>query len=524
MSWLSTKTASYVGVSEDPKPSDIQKKVFHLKFDYRVYNQNKPVLSPIVKKYKHEADPKLMRKRRRKLRIRNKKRKRLQQQHAFQKAKQNLLSILYAEKDMKHEHLREVMELSWNSHKHIILKGETHGSPIHHRLQEIHEKEMVLLAAAKKGTQKKMRAKEIGLNEGKEHHELVDEDIYKLALEFAEKKENKEKVDKVKLDFQKQKLEAGLSKYVEEKRIETRDGRKLKAEESAKNVSEKLHANIERPASRESRPQSREGSSSESRPTSRGEKQKEGQREKMDIVLEKNDDNKKDVKQKPESESNVKDSKLKDVEKSSETHSNLIPIKDASPRPKIIITANDLILHGHDIDGYETENLDDAGKELYYQALGISPEGKAYRKNKFKASIKYQANITKKMIEGKKRVWALREKHRPVHRKYLELPEGYEMKDGQFYTLRSYSHCNGFINPHLKYVGVRPHRCCPTRGEPRHLFDRSFMLLEKVEKHVESNKYVGRWTAPVYHWLRDFVTRQDALDFSKQYGIKDIRF
>ena len=65
MSWLSTKTASYVGVSEDPKPSDIQKKVFHLKFDYRVYNQNKPVLSPIVKKYKHEADPKLMKKRRR---------------------------------------------------------------------------------------------------------------------------------------------------------------------------------------------------------------------------------------------------------------------------------------------------------------------------------------------------------------------------------------------------------------------------------------------------------------------------
>ena len=84
----------------------------------------------------------------------------------------------------------------------------------------------------------------------------------------------------------------------------------------------------------------------------------------MDIVLEKNDDNKKDVKQKPESESNVKDSKLKDVEKSSETHSNLIPIKDASPRPKIIITANDLILHGHDIDGYETENLDDAAKKI----------------------------------------------------------------------------------------------------------------------------------------------------------------
>ena len=85
---------------------------------------------------------------------------------------------------------------------------------------------MVLLAAAKKGTQKKMRKKEIGLSQGIDHHELVDEDIYKLAIEFAEKKENKEKVDKVRLDFQKQKLEAGLSKYVEEKRMETKEERR----------------------------------------------------------------------------------------------------------------------------------------------------------------------------------------------------------------------------------------------------------------------------------------------------------
>ena len=112
---------------------------------------------------------------------------------------------------------------------------------------------MVLLAAAKKGTQKKMRKKAIGLSQGIDHHELVDEDIYKLAIEFAEKKENKEKVDKVRLDFQKQKLEAGLSKYVEEKRMETKEERRKKAEETSKNVSEQVHANVARPPSRESR-------------------------------------------------------------------------------------------------------------------------------------------------------------------------------------------------------------------------------------------------------------------------------
>ena len=102
-----------------------------------------------------------------------------------------------------------------------------------------------------------MRKKEIGLSQGIDHHELVDEDIYKLAIEFAEKKENKEKVDKVRLDFQKQKLEAGLSKYVEEKRMETKEERRKKAEETSKMFQNRC-TNVARPPSRESRPQSHE--------------------------------------------------------------------------------------------------------------------------------------------------------------------------------------------------------------------------------------------------------------------------
>lgn len=515
MSWLSTKTASYIGVGEETKPSDIQKKVFHLKFDYRVYNQNKVELSPIKQK-KRKNDPVLEKKRKRKLKIRKKKVKRLQQQHAFQKAKQNLLSILFAEKDMKHGHVREVMELSWNTHKHIILKGETHASPIHHRLQEIHEKEMVLLAAAKKGTQKKMRAKEIGLNEGKEHHELVDEDIYNLALEFADKKENKEKVDKVKLEFQKQKLEAGLSQYVEEKRVETRDARKKKAEETAKAVSENVHARIARPASRESGPQFGEENSNKMFTN--------------DKLVEQNintvsqdkagDVNKnletKEGKTQPESDENVNNDK-KEIIGSLKTGTKLVPIDGASPRLPLDSSKPS------DSDGNDTDKMDAAGKELYYQALGLSLEAKHYRMNKYKSSIKYQENITKTMLNAKRRVWALREKYRPVHRKNLEIPEGYELKDGSCYTLRSYSHCNGFINPHFKYIGTKPYRCCPTRGEPRHLYDRIYMLLEKAEPNEGFNKFVGKWTSPVYNWIRDFKCRQDAIQFGIEHGIKDIR-
>ena len=50
------------------------------------------------------------------------------------------------------------------------------------------------------------------------------------------------------------------------------------------------------------------------------------------------------------------------------------------------------------------------------------------------------------------------------------------------------------------------------------------MLLEKVEKQVKKNKFVGRWTEPVYHWIKDFRSRSEALDFAKKHGIEDVRF
>ena len=519
MSWLSTKHASYIGVGETTKPSDIQKKVFHMRFDYRTYNNNSVKLSPIKQRL-HSLDPTKEKKRKRKLKHRKKKAKRLQQQQAFQKAKKNLLSILFAENDMKHNHIREVMDLSWNSHKHIILKGDTSASPLHHRLHEIHEKEMVLLAAAKKGTQKNMRKKEIGLSQGIDHHDLVDEDIYKLAIEFAEKKENKDKVDKVRLDFQKQKLEAGLSKYVEEKRMETKDARRKKAEETSKNVTEQVHANVVRPPSRESRPQSREGSDSNNNGLPELNELKKVKEtgtlvqkiEEEEIVCGPESDEKRrsndSINSEKEEESNTKLVPIRNVIQSGQGHQNEDP-KDTTE---------------NEGGGNETDGLDAAGKELLFYALGLSSDAKYYRLNKYKSSIKYQAKITNTLMASKRRVWGLREKYRPVHRKYLEFPEGYEMKDGKFYTLRAYSHCNGFVNPHFHYVGVRPHRCCPTRGEPRHLYDRSYMLLEKVEQHVEANKFVGRWTEPVYRWIRDFESRSAALEFAKNQGIEDVRF
>ena len=519
MSWLSTKHASYIGVGETTKPSDIQKKVFHMRFDYRTYNKNAVKLSTIKQK-RRSLDPIHERKRKRKLKVRRKKAKRLQQQQAFQKAKKNLLSILFAENDMKHNHIREVMDLSWNTHKHIILKGETSASPLHHRLHEIHEKEMVLLAAAKKGTQKKMRKKEIGLSQGIDHHELVDEDIYKLAIEFAEKKENKEKVDKVKLDFQKQKLEAGLSKYVEEKRMETKEARRKKAEETSKNVSEQVHANVARPPSRESRPQSREGSDKNN--------DELPELPELKVVSEEDSSNDKMKEQEticgPESDVNVRANDSKNNEKKQESTTILEPLRNVMQTDQGHQHQATKDQNNNEGDGSETDNLDAAGKELLFHALGLSSDAKYYRLNKYKSSIKYQASITNRLIASKRRVWELREKYRPVHRKYLEIPEGYEMKDGQYYTLRAYSHCNGFVNPHFHYVGIRPYRCCPTRGEPRHLYDRSYMLLEKVEKQVKKNKFVGRWTEPVYHWIKDFRSRSEALDFAKKHGIEDVRF
>ena len=44
-------------------------------------------------------------------------------------------------------------------------------------------------------------------------------------------------------------------------------------------------------------------------------------------------------------------------------------------------------------DGSETD-LDAAGKELLFYALGLSSDAKYYRLNKYKSSIKYQASIT----------------------------------------------------------------------------------------------------------------------------------
>ena len=50
------------------------------------------------------------------------------------------------------------------------------------------------------------------------------------------------------------------------------------------------------------------------------------------------------------------------------------------------------------------------------------------------------------------------------------------------------------------------------------------MLLEKVESMWKKNKFVGRWTEPVYHWIKDFRSRSEALDFAKKHGIEDVRF
>ena len=180
----------------------------------------------------------------------------------------------------------------------------------------------------------------------------------------------------------------------------------------------------------------------------------------------------------PESDVNHRANDSNNNNKTEESTTILAPLRNVIHTDQGQLKQDPKVQNNNEGDGNETD-LDAAGKELLFYALGLSSDAKYYRLNKYKSSIKYQASITNALIASKRRVWDLREKHRPVHRKYLEIPEGYEMKDGQCYTLRAYSHCNGFVNPHFHYVGVRPYRCCPTRGEPRHLYDRSYMLLER---------------------------------------------
>ena len=97
------------------------------------------------------------------------------------------------------------------------------------------------------------------------------------------------------------------------------------------------------------------------------------------------------------------------------------------------------------------------------------------------------------------------------------------MLPGDQYIVKAYSHCNGFVNKNIVYIGTPPERCCPSKGELRHLYDMSYMLFEKCQEKALRNNYVGRWIVPQYKWLMDFQTRDVAIAFCEKYGIMDFR-
>ena len=513
MSWLSTANCGIYTKGQKSAPSEIQSKVFHLQFDYRTWKPQ-PTLSPIkVQPQRPRVLTKQEKKQKRRL-ARKKKREKLlhRKQRAFQRAKSELLEDIFAEKGGDIQHIHDLMKMTWKDMKDSLLSDKHHDDPnhprlvntvvhssLHQRLLEIHKKEMILDHSATKVDVKKLKEHERG---GGERHDAVDDSIYALALEFADKKENESKIRVVQREHEAQKRQAGLQQYIEQEAMKKRSERNEQAAVASASAVTKVHDSITRPKSREVgrtpellEPMERGDDDGVAMPTFTPIKkvQRGGDEEDiMDFIGQQ---------RKPI------DAPTADV-----VELPVLANAEATDFPEET--------HGHGAVEASPEVTRDE-PVIDYSLSEQDPEVVETRPS---STIEYQASMTHRLIEARKRTWRLRQQCRPVGLQYRELPIGYEMLSGDQYTVRAYSHCNGFMNDNIVYVGVPPNRCCPTNGHPRHLYDMSYMLLEKCPEMIEKNKFVGKWNVPQFRWIMDFKTRALAIAFGERYGVSDIRF
>ena len=183
--------------------------------------------------------------------------------------------------------------------------------------------------------------------------------------------------------------------------------------------------------------------------------------------------------------------------------------KKATPELKPGVPASDGMQKGEKLltlepsPSTEEEIKPDVQPEAKSRTYSLSQQDPEYVPMKLSSTIRFQQKLNAQKLESRPRTWRLRQKYRPISLKFLNLPEGYEVLEGDHYTVRAYSHCNGFTNENIEYLGTRPHRCCPTLGFPRHLYDMSIMLLEKCPVKTEKKNLLenglflninGSWT------------------------------
>eukprot|EP00505_MAST-04D_sp_SCG-Rhode-Island_P000075 Stramenopile-MAST_4_protein_75 len=484
MSWMGTASVGIYTKGQPAAPSKVQEKHFHIKYDYNDHfdgEKLKPgiILSPIKAHKKIlSLTPDQLKRRRRKKRKLNKKKSLHQTQRAFQLAKAELLQDLFAEHHANQtDEVRELMDLNWAGIQQTLKTG-VHSSPVQARLIEIHKKELFLVRSATEKHQKQKEKQEARRQTFLEKSELegsredldkcsedeeIDESVYAMALEFASKKENAAKVEAVKREYEHVARIQGLQTYLEDSNMENIEERKKLAFESAQKATDELHEK-HRPRSRETRQLSTE---SEPKATNSNQARKI-----VEIFPEK-------------------------------TIMSITESSHALEGKKLL--KNVLGPAGEDVTTKETASFN-----ILPPLANLS-------------SKRSQEQLNEKLVASRKRTWALRQKYRPVPLDYLHLPPGYEMLPGEQYTVRAYSHCNGFENQNIEYIGKPPFRCCPTRGHPRHLYSMSYMLLEKVPIILESNNFCGTWYTPAFKWIRDFLSRDDAVSFCIQNNIEDIR-